>query len=190
MSDQKTMDIKIIHVEVTDVPKKTGKGSYKQAHVTYENLTFNGKTDGRKLMDWATPAEVWTAMANASHGDMFRITYEKNERGFNDWKVAQAISAVEAVQDMITESPAKTPAATRAAKGEKVSGTWDEKNKLDRERFEFDKVKQGLIIRQSSLSTAVAFVQTAPNLGKLGGVTCQDVIEVAKQFEAYVHSAD
>ena len=185
MSDQKTMDIKIIHVEVTDVPKKTGKGSYKQAHVTYENLTFNGKTDGRKLMDWATPPEVWTAMANAKHGDMFRITYEKNERGFNDWKVAESISSVEAVQDMIKDSPAKTPAATRAAKGEKVAGTWDEKNKLDRERFEFDKQKQGLIIRQSSLSTAATVLTAGGNQP-----TLQEVVDAAIFFEEYVNSAE
>lgn len=175
-ADVKDMDIKIIHVEVTEVPKKQGPGNNKQASLTFENLTF-GKTDGKKMQDWAVPKEVWETVVNAKHNDIFNVTYQKNERGFNDWLTVTPRDAKDVVARAVGK--AKTPAATREEKGAKVSGTWDEKNKLDRERFEYDKTKQTLIIRQSSLATAAALAA-----GK--DWTAEDVMEVAELFEEFV----
>jgi hypothetical protein len=172
------VDIKIIDVTITEVPKKVGQGNNKQMSITFENLTFGGKTDGKKLMDWATPkAEVWDVLAPAVKGNIFRVETKKNDKGYIDWVCAEAIEAVAVVQAAVA---AKVPRA--AEKGEKVGSTWDEKNKLDRERFNFDKVKQGLIIRQSSLSTAVAMCTAGGKVAKTA-----DVIKVATEFEAYVN---
>jgi hypothetical protein len=179
-AERKDMAIKIIHVEVAEVPKKSGPGSNKAMSVTYENLTFNGKVEGKKMQDWATPKPVWDTLLAAKHGEIFNIEYQKNERGFNDWLEVVPGSAVEVVKTAI-QPKAKTPSAIREAKGEKVAGTWDEKNKLDRERYEFDKVKQGLIIRQSCLSTAVAMHAAT---GK--AISPKDVVATAQYFEQYV----
>ena len=116
----------------------------------------------------------------AKKGDIFGIEYQKNEKGFNDWLVATPKTAVEVVAEAAAR-PARTQTQTRQAQGEKVAGTWDVKNQLDRERFDFDKVKQGLIIRQSCLSTAVAMHAIA---GK--AVKPQDVVSTAQYFEQYV----
>jgi hypothetical protein len=178
--DRKDMDIKIIHVEISEVPKKTGKGTNKSMSVTFENLTFNGKTDGKKMQDWATPKEVWDTLAAAKHGDIFHVVYQKNEKGFNDWLELTPEDAVAVVQHA-AQPRAKTPAQTREAKSEKVAGTWDVKNQLDRERFEYDKSKQALIIRQSSLSTAVALLTAGGKAAKV-----EDVISVATAFENWV----
>ncbi len=182
------MDIKIIDVTVTEVPKKVGQGTNKQMSCTFENLTFGGKTDGKKLFDWAVPKEVWAALEGAKKGDIFSIETKKNDKGFIDWLSVAAKDAVDYVAEAAAApARARTPAQTRQAQGEKVSSTWDEKNKLDRERFEFDKEKQALIIRQSSLSTAVAYL-ALPGCDQPAVV--QDVINIAKNFEQYVMTGD
>lgn len=176
----KTMDIKIVLVQTVEVPKKTGKGHNVQMSVTFENLTF-GKTDGKKLYDWATVPEVWNTLKAAKTGDIFEVTTQKNAAGFIDWIAIKTKEAVEVVQAAVAR--AKTPTTVRAEKGEKVAGTWDEKNKLDRERFEFDKTKQGLIIRQSCLSTAVSMLAV-----KGMPIKPEEVVKVATYFENYVLS--
>jgi len=174
------MDIKIIDVTVVEVPKKVGQGTNKAMSVAFENITFGGKTDGKKLQDWATEKGVWEALSTAKKGDIFGVTTQKNDRGYIDWVAITPKTAVEVVQEVAVK-PARTPTQARQAQGERVAGTWDVKNQLDRERFEFDKEKQGLIIRQSSLAVAATVLTAGGKSPKL-----QDVVNAAQFFEHYV----
>ena len=71
--------------------------------------------------------------------------------------------------------------------GNRAVNTYAEKNALDRERFDFEKAKQLLIVRQSSLSSAVAFAASSNTGGKL---KAQDIVKIAEEFTAYVMSPE
>lgn len=75
------------------------------------------------------------------------------------------------------------PPSTSSSGANNSSGYWDEKFQLDKERFEFDKSKQPLIVRQSCIGYAVDYLKNmAPNS------SVEDVLEVASRFEKFVHS--
>lgn len=177
MSETKRKNIKVIDITVKTINK--GSRSYDELNVTYDDITF-GKVDAKKLFSFAADKGVWEVLKGAKKGDLFAVEFVKNEKGFIDWVGISPTEAVDVVRDAVDSAPSQ--AATRAAKGGTVTRNWDEKNALDRERFEFDKQKQDLIIRQSSLSTAVA-------LCTAGGqpATVNEVIKTAVQFEAYVN---
>ena len=68
----------------------------------------------------------------------------------------------------------------RSSKG--GGGNYAEKNKLDRERFEFDKdVRQKMIVNQSSLSTTVEFLKIKYPEGNKD-ITPEKVMELAARF--------
>ena len=156
------MRIQFISQSLETVP--TAKGSYEKMTVTFKNLA-NNKVEVKNLMSFGTPKEVWDRLAGAQKNENFSITTEKDAKGYWQWK--------ELARD---DSPAPDPVETP-----KKVGTWDEKNKLDKERFDFDKTKQHLIIRQSCLSSAVELLK---DHGKQPDV--ETVLNVAKQFETWV----
>lgn len=174
------MKIKIIDVTCSEVPKKFGGGTTGVISLVFENLTYGGKTDAKKFQEWATDGEVWRTLFGSKKGDIFEVTTVKNAKGYIDWTKIEESNAVEVVQDAVAPR-ARTGTTQRETKGAAVAGTWDLKNQLDRERFEFDKEKQALIVRQSSLSTAVAMLTGANKVPAIA-----DVIKAASQFEAYV----
>lgn len=156
------MRIQFISQSLENVP--TAKGSYDKMTVTFKNLA-NNKVEVKNLMSFGTPKEVWERLVSAQKNDAFSITTEKDAKGYWQWKE-------------LARDDGEVPAAVETPK---KMGTWDEKNKLDKERFDFDKQKQHLIIRQSCLASAVELVK---DHGKQPDV--QAVLEVAKQFETWV----
>jgi len=79
----------------------------------------------------------------------------------------------------------KKSSSTRAGGGGGANNTgyWDEKFNLDKERFEFDKAKQPLIVRQSCIGYAVDYLKNSSSQPSV-----EDVLEVASKFEAFVYS--
>jgi hypothetical protein len=177
MAETKTMNIKVIDISVKTIAK--GTRSYEEMTVTFDNITF-GKVDAKKLFSFAADKGVWETMAGAKKGDLFVVETVKNEKGFLDWVSAGTTDATSVVRAAVNEAP-QGQAAVRQARGGAVATNWDEKNKLDRERFDFEKSKQALIIRQSSLSTAVAMLTAGGKPTKV-----EDVIKAAVQFEEFV----
>src|SRR5690606_32546457 len=96
----------------------------------------------------------------------------KNDAGYGNWTQLKVINnltpQVPTSTQQVTKSTYETP-EERA-----------ERRALDKEKFAFEKEKQKLIIRQSSLANAVNLLKGS------GDETVEQIIEFAKEFEAYV----
>ncbi len=159
--------IEIINVAVTTVP--TAKGSYNIADVTYKNKTFQDKVEAKKVMSF-TFKQVYDVLSKATFGQTYYIDRVKNEKGFWDWTKASTTN--ETTEDV----PMAAQPVANAVKAPSVSP------KSTYETPEERAAKQVMIVRQSSISNAVAML--AANGGKKN--TTEEVLNVAKEFEAYV----
>jgi hypothetical protein len=168
---------KVISVEFDTKVPKNGGGTYPGTILRY--VDGSGKSCDQawheKSLGFANNAHILKALKGLSAGDFFMMTKEKNEQGF--WEV-KSIEVGEAA----TATEKATPAAPAA------KSTWNGETPEERAmrrahelaKFEFEKEKQKLIIRQSCLSTAVNHMSSDN-----GTVSPSDIILVAKEFEAY-----
>lgn len=160
------ISIQILSTSVETKP--TSKGSYQQLEVAYKNLTFQGKVESKKLMSFGANADAFKALASAGPTTYWEVEVVKNDKGYNDWvKVTRMETA-----------PSVTIPATKgtATVGTSIStkGNWE----TPEERAQ----KQVYIIRQSSLSNAVAMLTP----GAKAPVKMEDVLKLAKELEEYV----
>lgn len=169
------MQIQII--AVSKETKPTAKGSYVQAEIVFKNLTYGGKTEAKKLMDFEKFG-VFPIVANAPPGSVFDIEVVKNDKGFNDWTkatpgtagapVAQApASAIAGYNGSTSNSNAKAPSAP-------TRSTYE----TPEERA----AKQVYIVRQSSVSAAINTL----SIGAKSAPKSADVVALAREYEAYV----
>lgn len=170
------MQIKIIATEVTT--KMNAKNKPMQVlEVTYKNLTFQGKTETKKLFDFGAQKDVFPVLSTATSGQVFEVDVVKNDAGYNDWvKISKADENVAAapVSGNTTSRATASPAGTGTAS----KGTWE----TPEERAK----KQIYIVRQSSINAAIAML----TVGKKTEIKTEDVIGVAREFEAFVFSTD
>lgn len=118
----------------------------------------DGQSKEKKLMSFTFP-DVYKTLVNANVGDAYDIKAEKDGKFWN-WVQATLVGG------------AGTPATTTGGSTTTTTrGGWE----TPEERA----IKQVYIIRQSCLSTAATLLA--------GKGKAADVVEVAKQFEAYVH---
>lgn len=163
------MQIQIINVAKSNQTSKAGK-PYEQLEVTFKNITYGGKVEAKKLMPFGENKNAFEALKNANNGDSFDVTVVKNTAGFNDWPVVGPVGSAPAAVPSAGFTPASAPSAQAAP----ARGGWE----TPEERAK----KQVYIIRQSSLSTAVAALST----GSKTPPEADAVITYAKQLEAYV----
>jgi hypothetical protein len=166
------LNITILSVDVKTMP--TAKGSYQVADVAYKNNTF-GKVEGKKVMSFGATSGAFKVLADASPQDTFEVTIVKNDKGYNDWT-------------SLTKAEAGAPSAA----GQTSAATSGYANKASvptkttYETAEERAQRQVLIVRQSSVSSAVAMLcagaKTPPAL--------ETVLATAKAFEAYVFGQD
>ena len=158
-------------IKVTDVgdieTKKEGKRRWKEIRIDYATET---KEDNYKiLLDWANP-DAYAEAQDCVEGKFYEVTLEKNGKYWNWTAIAESDE---------TDFDAK-PASKSYDKAKPSGGTdWAAKNKLDADKFEFDKERQGLIIRQSCIGYAISFYQ-----GKV--VSVAEVLKLASFFEDQV----
>jgi len=157
------MQISVLSVQVTTVP--TAKGSYQVADVAFKNLTYGGKVEGKKIMSFGAGKSSFETLATAQPGDVFDVTVVKNDKGYNDWTGMSKGTA-----GATTAQPAKATGQASAP----VRSTYE----TPEERAK----KQVYIIRQSSISSAIA----ALSVGSKAPVKVSEAIDYAKQLEAYV----
>lgn len=160
-------------IKVTDVggveTKKEGKRRWKEIRLEYETAD---KDDNYKiLLDWANP----DAFADAQDCEIEKFYDVKVVKSGKFWN-----------WESITESDATefdtSPRTKSYEKATQSKGTdWAAKNALDKERFEFDKEKQGLIIRQSCIGYAIQMLKVSDNYPQLGAV-----ISLASKLEDQV----
>jgi hypothetical protein len=133
-------DISVLNVQATSKP--TAKGSYTMLDVAFKNLT-SGKTEGKKIMSF-TYKDVFDVLSKATSGQVFTITSEKNEKTtYWDW-VAINTSDNTSTGDTTMASPNNAVKPAYAAP------------KSNYETTEERALRQVLIVRQSSLSSAIA----------------------------------
>lgn len=152
----------------------TTKGGYNKLEVTYKK---DGKVTARKIMDFTNKA-VYNAFKDASNGDVFDVTEKKNDKDY--WEFASATkSAGEGAQS--SGSVAST-GSTQISSGRVGSAVPKSNYETSEERA----ARQVMIVRQSSLSNAVALLDVQADKK----ATADQVITIAKQFEAYVLGTD
>ncbi len=161
------MQISIISTVVETKP--TQKGSYQQLEVVYKNLTFQGKVESKKIMSFGNGQTAFKILSNAQSGQVYDVEVVKNAQGYNDWTSVVldgstgAATAGTSVGGMISKAPTTATKTTYETPEERAQ-------------------RQILIVRQSSVSSAVAVLTT----GAKSPPKSSDVIALAKEFEAYV----
>lgn len=152
------LDIQVVNVTKSEVTRKDGKGTYDVLEVIYKNEK-DGKVDGKKLMGFAAPKEVFNKLLTSGNGDRFAITMEKNDKGYWDWKEI-------ATQ---TDTPRAAPSVTN------TTNTVRSNYETADERAQ----RQVYIIRQSSVASAINFYA-----GKDASLT--EVLATAKEIVDFV----
>jgi len=163
-----TMQIEVIANPVSTVP--TAKGSYQVIDLAYKNKSFQDKLEGKKVMSF-TNKDVFTALQKASFGDVFNVSRVKNDKGFWDWtSVTNGNGAVN--EDRVYKDPVQ---------GATTVKTGNVTPKSNYETAEERAARQVLIVRQSSISSAVALLAINKKAANI-----DEAILIAKAFEDYV----
>lgn len=142
----------------SSVSKPEGK-NYQTCELAYK--TEDGKTKGMKLLSFTNP-ENFKVASQSKPGDVLDASFQQNTKGF--WEFASLKSTGETA---VAAGSAADAGASKAAP--RSGGNW--------ETSEERAARQVMIVRQSSLSTAV-------NLKPKASV--EEIIAVAQQFEAFV----
>jgi len=162
------MLIKITEISDIEV-KREGKRRWKEIRIDYE--TADKKDNYKILLDWAN-ADAF-AEAQECMPDQFYEVKVKKEGKYWNWMGIQESDAT-SFSD-VDDSPSR-----RDYQKSKPSGgtDWAAKNKLDADKFEFDKTKQDLIIRQSCIGYAIQAIGP--------GAKSYAYLELARLFETNV----
>lgn len=161
------LTIEIVANPVSTVP--TAKGSYQVIDLAYKNKSFQDKLEGKKVMSF-TNKDVFAALQKAQFGEIFEVSRVKNDKGFWDWT---AVS-----------TGGSNPVPTQAQQVAAPVKTGTVAPKSNYETSEERAARQVLIVRQSSVSSAVELAVA----NKIKDP--QEVIAIAKQFEDYVFGKD
>lgn len=164
------MTIEVLSSTVTTVP--TAKGSYQVCELAFKNKTFQDKVEGKKLMSFAEK-EAFTILSNAKMGEVFTVSRVKDEKGY--WKWASVVSGSAA-------PAAATPTYQSQATGAPMANATP---KSTYETPEERAKRQVMIVRQSSISNAIALLKTEKHTP-----TTKEVLAVAKEFENFVLGID
>jgi hypothetical protein len=153
------MLINIVDVGAPNTHAAKNGRSYQSIEVTYKDE--QGQVKNKKLMSFSNPS-VFNHIKGLAKGDQINLRTEKDAAGYWQWT------------GIGEDAPAGT-AQAKPATGGRVTGS-------NYETKEERAARQILIVRQSSLSSAVELLGT--------GKSVADVIATAKQFEAYVFGPD
>ena len=150
--------ITVLKVKVT--PGPAGK-NYKICEVGYK--TDEGKVKGMRILDFVQK-DVFSVAEKLQPGDIVDAAFSQNDKGY--WQF-----------NSLTPTGEKGDKEVVTAASAPSKGNWETTD----ERA----ARQVMIVRQSSLSNAVAFFEAAKSKPAVA-----DVITVAKSFEAYVLGKD
>jgi len=155
------MQVEIVNVTENQKTNKAGRG-YTELEVIYKG--DDGKASTKKIMSFSNPA-VFKAIQSAKNGDKLEIKTQKDDNGYWQWTGIGGGSSGGAT------STASQPAT-------KVVGS-------NYETKEERAIKQRYIVRQSSLTTALAVLSVGAK-----SVDKQAVLDLAKEFEEWVFRND
>lgn len=150
-----------INIEVISVGKKNKEPKYSWYELVYRNDSTD-KVETKKLFDFAYPL-VYKELFSSSSGDNYAVTAEKGEKYWNWVSVSKG-----------------DPVATAPEKGnEPVAKAYVKGNNY--ETSEERAARQTSIIRQSSLSNAIATLKTDKTVPSR-----DDVLSLAADYEQWV----
>jgi hypothetical protein len=150
-----------INIEVISVGNKNKEPKYSWYELVYRN-NDSGKVETKKLFDFAYPL-VYKELSTSSSGDNYAVTAEKGEKYWNWVSVSKG-----------------DPVATAPEKGnEPVAKAYVKGNNY--ETSEERAARQTSIIRQSSLSNAIATLKTDKTVPSR-----DDVLSLAADYEQWV----
>ncbi len=153
--------ITVLKLDITRAPK-----GYWVAELAYK--TDDGKTKGMKVLDFVQK-DVFAILKETKVGDVLEANFEQNAKGF--WQFKD-------IKNTGTTGDTSVPATPASSPSKSSGGNWE--TSVERA------ARQVMIVRQSSLSNAIEYL----NLAGLKKVTEDDVIKSAKIFEAYVLSKE
>ena len=136
-----------------------GKNNWETATVSYD---FQGNFRQQKIVSFSNPA-VFAELKKLSAGDQVEVTVTKNDQGFNQWATLTKPSG----------EPQKAPGAPATGK---VTGS-------NYETREERAARQVLIVKQSSLAQAIAYLTATDKDGVFG---VNNVLDIAQQFSDWV----
>jgi hypothetical protein len=148
-----------IVIEIIDVAIET-KGTYEKMSVTHKSTDYQGKpkVDAKAIFSFSTPKDVWDTLKFAHKGQVFSIGRKKDEKEGKYWNWVE-----------IHRQDGEVVSSTEAKAVPAKAATFADN----------DAKRQRLIVRQSSLSSAVA-------LHKDNGGVEEDVLKTAERFVAWV----
>ena len=157
------MKIKIIKTSVEWQEK--GKAKWQKLNVVFHNDS-TGRVDGRNILSF-TNKDVFGSLSNAQKDEVYEITEVQNAKGYPEIvKVEKLDSSAVAVPASTSEAPSRSQPAPRPS-----FETPEERAK-----------RQELIVRQSSLSNAVAIL----TVGAKAPLDVDDVENLADRLVAWV----
>lgn len=182
MATQK-LNIEIIAVG-TPVFTKTARGGYNSMEVAFKNHSFEGKVEGKKLVDFNDKA-VFEAFKSFKQGENVVVTKEKGETDqYWKWVSVEAGSGNSVATESVDKGSDKATVGEESKPRGRVIGNTYETPEERALRRAFEERKHRQIGRQGCLNTAIAFfVQAGPAQPKLS-----EVIATAQKLEDYVFS--
>lgn len=166
------------NIEVIAVSKPTnetgkGGGKYQKVEATYKRLDRDGKVEGKPFFDFSNK-DIFNRVSKLVSGEVKSISAEKDPNGYWQWTAINEPTDTEKMDSNPADSsPARKSYPAKAGVG-KVTGS-------NYETKEERAARQILIVRQSSLATAVAYFASKQPKGSTA--TVEDVIAVASKLE-------
>ena len=165
------MKIKVVAVELGNGTTKNGK-PYEFIEVTYKNLSFEGKTESKKIMPFGAK-EVFNTLRNAESGTVYTLIREKDAGGY--WQWIGIAEGDEPIDNGYTQKAAPNAAPTQGKVAPNVSPKSTYETPEERAK------KQVYIVRQSSVANAIELLKTDKKVPAV-----DEVLATAKIFEDYV----
>lgn len=154
---------------VNNAKQNARGGVYNEFLVTYKNKSFQDKIETKKLLDFAAK-DVYNVLQNASFGNVFEIQREKDASGYWQWTgIVTDTESTGAFTPQPQGNPMK-PATTSTPTPKSTYETPEERA-----------ARQLIIVRQSSISNAIAALKT----DKIQ-LNADDIIALAIKFENFV----
>ena len=164
------MQVNVVDVSSLNTHAAKNGRQYQSLEIMYKN--DQGQAQSKKLMSFANPA-VFKAAQEWQKGDVIHVSTEKDANGYWQWT---AVGDAETTSDNRGDN-AVPPQAKASAPTTRVTGS-------NYETKEERAARQVMIVRQSSLSNAVATLALERN--EPSTASANDVISLAKLYEGYV----
>jgi len=155
------MQISVIDVGQPTTHAGNNGRSYQMIEVAYKNE--NGQIQQKKLFSFRNP-DVFKSAQTWEKGQAVHVQAEKNEKGYWEW-----IGLGEAAANSSPTSTASKPSGNTRVTGSNY------------ETKEERAARQVMIVRQSSISSAVSALTASNNVP-----SSEDILSLAKQFEDFV----